>query len=102
MGEDCPARAVLRRWCVEGSGGTNKCCESSRAELTGRSGDAYDVFVLTLEKVRSEQGLVWADEFLLKMDTEGRGSTKDCAEVQDFAEHHNEIDQQDKYRSAMP
>jgi hypothetical protein len=73
MGEDCPARAVLRRWCVEGSGGTNKCCESSRAELTGRSGDAYDVFVLTLEKVRSEQGLVWADEFLLKMDREGRG-----------------------------
>jgi hypothetical protein len=73
MGEECPARAVLRRWCVEGSGGTNKCYESSRVELTGRSGDAYDVFVLTLEKVRSEQGLVWADEFLLKMDREGRG-----------------------------
>jgi hypothetical protein len=98
MGEECPARAVLRRWCVEGSGGTNKCYESSRVELTGRSGDA-DVFVLTLEKVRSEQGLVWADEFLLKMDREGRGRT---ARVQDFAKHHNEIDQRDKYRSAMP
>jgi hypothetical protein len=53
-------------------------------------------------KVRSEQGLVWTDEFLLKMDREGRGSTKDCAEVQDFTEHQHEIDQQDKHRSAVP
>lgn len=89
MGEECPARAVLRWWCVEASGGTNKCCESSRLVEVVMLMSCPDS-----RKVRSEQGLVWADEILLKMDREGRGRTKDCAEVQDFAERHSEIGQQ--------